>query len=80
MRSPIVWIVIEIHSYPPTEGLVSVWISGRPLSKDKIIEEDVAIKLMGPVLHAEGERVIQVLRHQLEVAGVVVVESATADD
>lgn len=80
MRLPTVWIVLEIHSYPPTEGQVSVWISGRPLSDNKLIEEDIAVKLVGPVLHAEGERVIQVLREQLEVAGVTLVESATADD
>lgn len=80
MRPLLVWLVVEVHCYLRPAGQVSIWISGRPLSDDKAIEEDVAIMLIGPVSGAEGERVLGVLREQLGAAGVTVIESATADD
>jgi hypothetical protein len=80
VNRPQVWLVIEFHCYLRPSGLVSVWVSGRPLSDDKTIEDDVAVKLIGPVPGAEGERVVGVLKSQLEAAGVTVIQTATADD
>lgn len=80
MARPQVWLVIEVHCYLKPVGQISIWISGRPLSDDKTLEEDVAVKLVGPVSGAEGERVVGVLREQLEAAGVTVIETAAADD
>jgi hypothetical protein len=80
VRPSLVWLVLEVHCYLRPSGQVSIWISGRPLSDDKVIDEDVAAKLVGPVSGAEGERVIGILREQLGAAGVTVIESATADD
>ena len=74
------WVVVELHCYLRPAGQVSIWVSGRPLSDDKELEEDVAVKLVGPVPGAEGERVVGVLREQLGAAGVTVIESAAADD
>jgi hypothetical protein len=80
MAAPVVWVVIEYHCYLRPEGQKSIWISGRTLSDSKTIEEDVAVKLIGPIPGEEGKRVVKVLREQLGVAGVTVIESATADD
>jgi len=80
VNRPQVWLVIEFHCYLRPSGQVSVWVSGRPLSDDKTIEDDVAVKLIGPVPGAEGERVVGVLKSQLEAAGVTVIQTATADD
>ncbi len=79
-RPVLFWVIVEVHCYLKPAGQVSVWVSGRPLSDDKGLEEDVAVKLVGPVPGAEGERVAAVLREQLEAAGVTVIESAAADD
>jgi hypothetical protein len=80
MTRPTVWLVVEYHCYLEPAGQVSVWVSGRPLSDDKTLEEDVAVKLVGPVPGAEGERVAAVLQEQLEAAGVTVIRTAAADD
>lgn len=80
MARPLVWLVVEVHCYLKPVGQVSIWISGRPLSDDKALEEDVAVKLIGPVLGAEGERVVGVLQEQLGAAGVTVIQTAAADD
>jgi hypothetical protein len=76
----IVWIVVEVHCYLRPAGQVSIWISGRRLSDDKTLEQDVGIKLVGPVSGADGERIVAILKEQLDLAGVTVVESAAADD
>jgi len=76
----LVWLVTEIHCHKPSEGWVSIWVSGRPLSDDKTLDEDVAERLIGPVDPAEGERLVSVLRRQLEAAGITVVSSFAADD
>lgn len=77
---PLVWLVVEIHCYLRPAGQVSIWISGRPLSDDKTLEEDVAVKLIGPVSGAAGERIVGVLQEQLGAAGVAVIQTAAADD
>lgn len=81
MERPVLfWVVLEFHCYLRPANQVSVWVSGRPLSDDKTLDEDVAVKLVGPVTAEEGERVASVLREQLGAAGVTVVQSASADD
>jgi hypothetical protein len=75
-----VWLVVQVHCYLRPAGQLSIWISGRPLSDNKTLEEDVAVKLIGPVPGAEGERVIAVLREQLAAAGITVIQTAAADD
>lgn len=55
MVSPVVWLVVEVHCSLKPVGQVSIWISGRPLSADKSLAEDVTVKLLGPVAGAEGE-------------------------
>jgi hypothetical protein len=80
LRPTLVWVVVEVHCYLKPAGQVSIWISGRPLSVDKTLEEDAAAKLVGPIPGDEGERIVAVLREQLGVAGVTVIESAAADD
>jgi len=77
---PQVWVVLEYHCYQKPEGQVSVWLGGRPLADDKTLEDDVAVRLVGPVPGAEGERVVAVLEEQLGIAGVTVIRSAAADD
>jgi hypothetical protein len=77
---PTVWLVLEFNCYEPSPDRASVWISGRPLSPDKALEEDVARKLVGPVPTAEAERIIQALRSELEFAGVEVILESAADD
>jgi hypothetical protein len=73
-------VVLEYHCYLKPEGQVSVWLSGRPLDNDKALEDDVAVRLVGPAPGAEGERVMAVLEEQLGAAGVTVIRSAAADD
>jgi hypothetical protein len=80
LRPILLWVVIEVHCYLKPAGQVSVWISGRPLSDDKSLAEDVAVRLVGPVSGAEGERVAAILEEQLTAAGVTVIRSAAADD
>jgi hypothetical protein len=77
---PQVWLIVEIHCSPPIQNLQSVWISGRPLSDDLNLEEDVAVKIIGPTSTTEADRVVQVLLEQLELAGVEVHVSSAADD
>jgi hypothetical protein len=77
---PLVWVVLEVHCYLEPEGQVSVWLSGRPLADNKMLEDDVAVRLIGPVPGAEGERVVAVLQEQLGAAGVTVIRSSAADD
>lgn|GEM_PF-5398998 len=79
-RPVLFWVVIEFHCHLKPDGQVSVWVSGQPLSDDKALDEDVAVKLVGPVPGEVGERVVGVLREQLAVAGVTVIRSVTADD
>jgi hypothetical protein len=78
--SPVVWIVTECHCYPPHEGQLSVWMSGKPLSPDKELAEDCAEKLIGPVDAGVAERFVESFRRQLELAGVTVVSEYAADD
>jgi hypothetical protein len=73
-------VVLEYHCHLKPEDQVSVWLSGRPLSDDKMLEADVAVRLVGPVPGAEGERVVAVLQEQLGAAGVTVIRTAAADD
>jgi hypothetical protein len=80
METPRVWLVVEYHCHLPDPNRVSVWVSGRPLSDDKELAEDVAERLVGPVSLAEGNSVVELLRRQLEAAGVTVVVDAAADD
>ena len=77
---PQVWLIVEIHCYPPIEDLESVWISGRPLSDDLNLEDDVAVKVIGPTSTTEADRVLRVLLEQLQLAGVEVHVSTAADD
>jgi hypothetical protein len=79
-RPVLFWVIVEIHCYLRPDGQVSIWVSGRPPSDDKELEEDVAVKLVGPIPGEEGERVVAVLREQLGATGVTVIESAAADD
>ena len=80
MARPLVWLVVEVHCSLRPVGQVSIWISGRPLSDSKTLEEDVAVKLIGPVPGAQGERIVGVLQEQLGTAGVTVIQTAAADD
>jgi hypothetical protein len=77
---PRVWLVMEYNCYLPEQDRVTVWVSGRPLSPDKELEEDVARPLVGPVPSAEGRRVIKALRAELQAAGIEVIEVSAADD
>jgi len=81
---PRVWLVIEIHcDTSPSAGsaeTASVWVSGRPLSPDKELADDVARKLIGPLPYSEAKQTAQVLRHELEEAGVEVILDWAADD
>lgn len=77
---PRVWLVLEYNCYLPEQDRVTVWVSGRPLSPDKELAEDVARPLVGPVPSAVGRRVIETLRAELQAAGVEVIEESTADD
>jgi hypothetical protein len=79
-RPLLVWLVVEVHCYLKPAGQVSIWISGLPLSGNKTLKEDVAVKLVGPVSGDEGERIAEVLQKQLGIAGVTVIEKVTADD
>ena len=79
-RPVLFWVIVEVHCYLRPAGQVSIWVSGRPLSDEKRLEEDVAVRLIGPVPGEEGERVAAALKEQLGFAGVTVVESAAADD
>jgi uncharacterized secreted protein with C-terminal beta-propeller domain len=76
----LIWVIVEVHCYLEPAGQLSVWISGRKPSNDLTIEEDVAVKLVGPVSGEEGERVVRVLKEQLEYAGIKVIEKVAADD
>jgi hypothetical protein len=80
MESPQVWLVVEYHCDLPEPDQVSIWISGRPLSDDRELADDVAEKLMGPVPLAESERLVGVLRDQLQAAGITVFVDWAADD
>jgi hypothetical protein len=80
VNRPVVWLIVEVHCYLRPPGQVSIWVSGRPLSDDKSLEDDVAVKLLGPVPGAEGERVVGVLQNQLSAAGITVIQTAAADD
>jgi len=75
-----VWLIVEIHCHPPTRNQESVWISGRPLSDDLNLEDDVAVKVIGPTSNTEADRVLRVLLEQLQLAGVEVHVSSAADD
>jgi len=75
-----VWLIVEIHCYPPIRNQESVWICGRPLTDDLGLEDDVAVKVIGPTSTTEADRVLRVLREQLELAGVQVHVSSAADD
>jgi hypothetical protein len=77
---PRVWLVTEYHCYLPEPDRVTVWISGRPLSPDRELAEDVARPLLGPVPSTEARKLIEVLRTELEAAGIEVIEEASADD
>lgn len=77
---PQVWLVTEYNCYLPEQDRVTVWISGRPLSADKELAEDVARPLVGPIPSAAGRRVVEALRAELEAAGVEVIEESAADD
>lgn len=79
-RPVLFWVVMEVHCYLKPAGQVSIWVNGQPLSDDKALDEDVAVKLVGPVPGAVGERAVAVLREQLGAAGVTVIHSVTADD
>lgn len=80
MNRPLVWVIVEVHCYLKPVGQVSIWISGRRLSDNKTLNEDVAVRLVGPVPGAEGERIVGVLQEQLQVAGITVIQTAAADD
>jgi hypothetical protein len=77
---PRVWLVTEYNCYLPDPDRATVWISGRPLSPDKDLPDDVARPLVGPVPSAEARQVVEVLRAELQVAGIEVIEEAAADD
>ena len=77
---PRVWLVTEYHCYLPEQDRVTVWISGRPLSADRDLADDVARPLVGPVPSTEARRLIEVLRAELQAAGIEVIEDAAADD
>ena len=77
---PRVWLVTEYNCYLPEQDRATVWISGRPLSPNKELAEDVARPLVGPVPSAEARRLVEVLRAELQAAGVEVIEDAAADD
>jgi hypothetical protein len=79
-RPILVWVILEIHCYLLPAGQLSVWISGRKPPNDKTLEEDVAVRLVGPVPGDEGERIVRALHEQLGVAGITVIEKAAADD
>ena len=79
MARPVVWLAVEVHCYVEPVGQVSIWISGCPLSDDKSAEEDVAVRLVGPVSTAERDRNRRRRPEQLEAAGVTVIQSAAAD-
>lgn len=80
MQQPVVWVVVEFHYYLQPAGQVSIWMSGRPLDDDKDLEDDVAVKLVGPVTQIEGNRIVRVLQEQLGAAGVTVLRSGASDD
>lgn len=77
---PRIWLVTEFHCHFPQPNLVSLWISGRPLSPDRLLEEDVARKLIGPVPDEEAKRIVAVLRAELQAAGIDVHEEFSVDD
>jgi hypothetical protein len=80
VKQPLVWLIVEVHCYLKPVGQLSIWISGRPLSDNKALSEDVADRLVGPVSGAEGERIVSVLKKQLEIAGITIIQTAAADD
>ena len=87
-----IWLVVEFHCFQPRPSVlqrvlgkkditfVSVWISGRPLSPDKELTADVAQKLVGPIPFAMAQDLIKLLREQLGLIGVEIIEDSTADD
>ena len=76
----LVWVIVEIHCHLEPVGQLSIWISGRKPSNALALKDDVAVKLLGPVSGEEGERVVRVLKEQLGISGVTVVEKVAADD
>ncbi|QJW93788.1 hypothetical protein [Frigoriglobus tundricola] len=79
-RPVVVWVIVEFRCDLRPAGQISVWISGLKPSGDKVLGEDGAVQLVGPVPGDEGERVVRILREQLGAAGVTVIEQAAADD
>jgi hypothetical protein len=71
---PRVWLVTEYNCHLPEPDRASVWVSGRPLSPDKELADDVARLLAGPMPSAEARRLVGVLRQELQAAGVEVIE------
>ena len=77
---PRFWLVTEYNCHLSEQDQVTIWISGRPLSPDKELAEDVAQPLIGPIPAEEGRRIVTVLQAELEAAGVEVIEESAADD
>ncbi|HEU4753057.1 MAG TPA: hypothetical protein VFU47_08105 [Armatimonadota bacterium] len=77
---PRVWLVLEFHCHLPAPDQASIWISARPLSPDRDLAEDVGRKLAGPLPYPEAQRLVELLRGELEAAGVDVVMDSAADD
>jgi len=77
---PQFWIILELHCHLPEPDQASVWISGRPLSPDRALEEDVARKLCGPLPWSAASQLAECLRAELEVAGLEVAVEYAADD
>jgi hypothetical protein len=78
--APRVWLITEYNCHLSADNHVTIWISGRPLSPDLDLTDDVARPLIGPLPSADAREIAAILKAELETAGVEVIDDTTADD
>lgn len=70
----------ESRCHLPLPDLVSIGIGGRPLSPDKLLEEDSALSWQDRFPIDEAKHIVATLRTELQTAGREVQEDFSADD